>query len=100
VAVRVEVEAPAGTPDSPAVHVATSANGWTHQPLSKDPASNIWRGTVMVPRGEWFDYKYTRGDWDTVEKWPGCAEAADRYRFGAASERQSDVVATWRDWCN
>jgi hypothetical protein len=40
--------------------------------------------------------KLTRGTWETVDKLAGCAEAANRYRFGAAGA-QSDSVATWRD---
>lgn len=51
-----------------------------------------------MPRGEWFHYKYSRGDWCTVEKWPDCEEAEDRYAFGAPGTKD-DVVFGWRDWC-
>jgi len=53
---------------------------------------------VMVPRGEWFEYKYGRGDWTTVEKGAGCSERPNRSRFGAPKP-QTDVVPTWRDRC-
>ncbi len=99
VAVTLEVRVPDGTPADPPVHVATSANGWTHQPLAWTDEPGVARGTVLVPRGEWFFYKYTRGSWDTVEKWPDCAEASNRYRFGAATARQADTVYRWRDGC-
>jgi alpha-glucosidase len=56
------------------------------------------RGVLTVPRGEWFFCKYTRGSWETVEKWPGCAEASNRYGFGRAGTRVEEVFA-WRDVC-
>jgi alpha-glucosidase len=98
VEVPLQVTVPAGTPASPSIHVSTSANGWTQQPLSWDtPTTAI--GVTEVPRGEWFYYKYTRGDWDTVEMWPGCASADNRYGFGAAHPTRDDVVQGWADWC-
>lgn len=97
VAVTFEVRVPADTPMTQPIHVATSASSWTHAPLSW-VAPGVARGTVVLPRGEWFDYKFTRGDWDTVEKLAGCAEAGNRYRFGAPGA-QIDTVATWRDRC-
>ncbi len=99
VAVTVEVHVPAGTAADPPIHIATSANGWTHQPLTWTAEPGVARGTVLVPRGEWFFYKYTRGDWATVEKWPGCVEADNRYRFGAAPAQQRDTVYAWADGC-
>jgi len=99
VAVDFEVEVPSGTPLDTPVYIATSANGWTQQPLAWTADPNVARGTVLVPRGEWFFYKFTRGDWDTVEKWPDCEEATNRYRFGAALLAQRDTVYGWRDWC-
>ena len=54
---------------------------------------------MELPRGEWFFYKYTRGGWETVEKWPGCAEADNRYGFAAAHPVRQDRVETWADWC-
>jgi alpha-glucosidase len=100
VLVRFEVTVPAGTPLEPPIHLASSANGWTHQPLawSAEEPNLAW-GAFAVPRGEWFFYKYTRGDWETVEKWPDCEEATDRYGFGAAHPGRADRVWEWRDVC-
>jgi alpha-glucosidase len=56
-------------------------------------------GEVLVPRGRWFEYKYARGDWDTVEKWSGCLEAGNRYALGAAHPGKSDRVDVWADAC-
>jgi alpha-glucosidase len=99
VAVPLEVVVPAGTPPGSTIHVATSANGWQQQPLSGVDGQSRARGTVVVPRGRWFDYKYTRGDWSTVEKWGGCLEATNRYALGAAHPGKHDRVDTWADQC-
>jgi alpha-glucosidase len=94
-----EVRVPDGTPTSAPVHVVSSADGWTtHHPLAW-VGPNLARGTVRVPRGGWFFYKYTRGGWETVETWSGCVEASNRYGFGAAHPVRSEQVATWRDRC-
>ncbi|AKF10761.1 TIM-barrel domain-containing protein [Sandaracinus amylolyticus] len=95
--VVLEVEVPESTPVGSVVHVASSANGWTHAPLEV-VHPGLARGTLRVGRGEWFEYKYTRGTWDTVEKWPGCVEATNRYGLGRAGVRR-DRVFEWRDVC-
>lgn len=95
--VGIEVEVPAGTPMTTPIHVASDAVGWAHVPLAWVGPTTA-RGTLTVPRGAWFFYKFTRGTFDTVEKWPGCVEATDRYRYGQARTR-TDTVFGWRDWC-
>jgi alpha-glucosidase len=99
VRVAVEVTVPAGTARDGPVYIATSASGWVHAPLAWDAATGRARGEITVPRGEWFFYKFTRGGWDTVERYADCSEASNRYGFGAAHPGRSDVVATWRDRC-
>lgn len=96
--VALDVTVPDGTPRDRPVYVATSASGWTHAPLAWDAATGHARGVVRVPRGRWFFYKFTRGDWSTVERYPDCSEANNRYGLGAATVR-SDRVWTWRDRC-
>jgi alpha-glucosidase len=98
VAVTFEVHVPTDTPMSSPITVATSANAWTHVPLTW-VAPGIARGSLAAPRGEWLEYKFGRGGWDTVEKAAGCVELPNRYRFGAAHLPQIDTVATWRDRC-
>jgi alpha-glucosidase len=99
VQVRFEVKVPAGTPTDQPITIATSANGWQHQPLEWI-GSDTAAGLVSLPRGEWFFYKFARGSWDTVEKWDSCQEASNRYGFAAAHPDRSDTVATWADWCH
>ena len=98
VLVDLVVSVPAGTPTDSVIHVVSDANGWTHEPLTWLAPGEVATGTIAVPRGQWFFLKYTRGDWCTVEKWPDCAEASDRYAYGSAGERE-DTVFGWRDWC-
>lgn len=97
VTITFEVRVPDGTPTTSPIHVATSANGWTHAPLAW-VGPNVARGTLVVPRGAWLDYKITRGTWDSVEKLAGCGEAPNRHRIGAAGTRV-DTVGAWRDRC-
>lgn len=99
VPVTFEVAVPTGTPATAPVCIASSANAWAHTQLAWVEAGKLARGTLPVPRGGWFEYKFTRCDWPTVEKWTGCAEATNRYGFGAAHPDRKDAVATWADWC-
>ena len=93
------VTLPPGTPAGPDLHVASAAWGWEHLPVGPVVGETA-AGTVTVPRGGWFDYKYSRGDWCTVEKWPDCQEAQDRYGYGAAWPVRQDTIWGWREWCD
>lgn len=92
------VALPPGTPPDAVIHVATSLNGWAHVPLAR-LSDTVAEGRLDLPRGEWFEYKYTRGGWDTVEKWPGCVEASNRYELADARHDAVDTVAAWADHC-
>ncbi len=91
------VKLPPGTPAGE-ISIASNANGWQHQPLGTR-VGDVVEGTLEVPRGEWFLYKFTRGGWPSVEKWPGCVEATNRYAFGAAEPVKEDQVFQWADRC-
>jgi alpha-glucosidase len=93
------VHLPPGTPTGMPIHIASSASGWTHQPIAWGPGPDTASGVIAVPRGQWLFYKYTRGDWATVEKWPGCQEATNRYELGAAHPVKEDTVWQWADQC-
>ncbi len=93
-----EVAVPAGTPLGATIYVASDVTGWEHVPLGDVGADGIARGTLDVPAGEWYFFKFTRGSWETVEKYPDCEEARDRYAPGAAGVRRETVWA-WRDVC-
>jgi hypothetical protein len=95
VEVAFEVHVPASTTGT--IYVASSATGWTHVPLAW-VAPGVARGTLAATPGDWIDYKYTRGSWDTVEKAGDCSERPDRARL-AGPRIQIDRVRTWRDGC-
>lgn len=99
VLVHFEVTVPQGTPSTTDIHVTSSANAWMQQPLTWVRPGELAAGDVSVPRGEWFFFKFTRGGFDTVEKWPNCVEATNRYAFGQANPARQETVFGWRDWC-
>lgn len=98
VRVDFEVRVPAGTPVDPPVHIASDATDWRHVPMDWAVPGEVAVGSIVVPRGEWFEWKFTRGSWDTVEKWPDCVEATNRYGYGEAGLRDETVWA-WADRC-
>jgi hypothetical protein len=98
VAVTFEIHVPAGTLQATPIAIVTSTDTWTQQTPLAWISAGVARGTVTLPRGEWFEYKVTRGSWETVEKQASCAEVANRSRFAAAGT-QIETVATWRDRC-
>jgi alpha-glucosidase len=97
VTVTFEIRVPPGTPTDVPIHVASSATDWTHVPLAW-VAPGVARGTLTAVRGDWIDYKLTRGAWETVEKLGDCSEAPNRTRI-AASSTIVDTVERWRDVC-
>jgi alpha-glucosidase len=96
VAVPVRVKLPPNTPQTTAIHVATSRTGWTHSPLVRTGDEAV--GTVPAPRGGWAFFKVTRGAWPTVEKGAGCAEITNRPAFGSTIPISVEVKA-WADRC-
>ncbi len=100
VLMQFRVEVPVDTDPGEPIHIALSSNGWEHVALAWSADElNVATGLVAVPRGVWFDYKYTRGDWSTVEKYADCTEAKNRYVFGAAHPVKRDRVEAWVDHC-
>ena len=105
VQVHLTVQVPANTPSASPVFVAHSGNNWQQQALQWTGVPGQAAGLVTVPRGAWFEYKYTRGDWQKVEKYPGCVEAKNRYAFGAVNTASLDVAGKldtvwgWADAC-
>jgi alpha-glucosidase len=95
VTVTFEVHLPAGT--TGAIYIASSTTNWTHVPLAW-VAPGVARGTLTAQRGDWIDYKLTRGAWDSVEKLADCSEAPNRTRVASAAI-VVDTVELWRDGC-
>lgn len=97
VEVPIRVAVPAGTPESTAIHVASSHDAWTHRPLVR--SGDIATGTVKAPRGGYASFKITRGGWPTVEKGDACAEIDNRRAFGAGARPIAVRVVAFADRC-
>jgi predicted alpha/beta superfamily hydrolase len=53
--------------------------------------------TLTLPDGYDFEYKFTRGSWETVEKGPDFEEIPNRRIDGARDGTVSVAIANWRD---
>lgn len=93
--VTFEAHVPAATTGT--VYLASSATGWTHVPMQW-VSPGVARVTVTTNRGDWIDYKYTRGSWSTVEKSLDCGERPNR-AARAGPRTQLDRVRNWLDGC-
>lgn len=93
-----ELRLPEGTPLDETVTIATDVTGWVHHPMTRVSDTQA-RILLDVPRGTWIYYKYARGGWETVEKWPGCVEAENRYEQSRPGPVKQDVVWGWADGC-
>lgn len=100
-----DVTVPAGT--SGTVYVTgdvAELGGWSPGGALAlvNQGSGRWTRTVEVgPAVTSVAYKYTRGDWTTVEKLAGCVEAMNRVvAVAGAVTAVTDTVAGWSDWCN
>lgn len=96
------VEVPAGTPTGSALWVSgdlAALGSWNGAgvPLLAG-ADGRHRATLELPAGTAFEFKVTRGSWDTVEKAAGGAERPNRR---AVSTAGADTIAirveAWRD---
>lgn len=82
VAVTFRVRAPAGTPADEALYLPGDIDQlgpWDPGKLKMtDQGGGIWEATITVPDGADIQYKYTRGDWNTVEWWGGITGTNNR----------------------
>lgn len=102
VAFTLSVEVPETTPDDAIVYISGSiaeVGGWdpAKVALTRRDASH-WYITLDLPRGQQFEYKFTRGSWSTVEKDESCAEITNRISQ-AAPVTEEMTVANWADKC-
>lgn len=97
--VTLVVTVPNNTPESDSIYVAGSFNNW-------DPGATImnrlsdttWQRIFSASSGTEIEYKYTRGDWDTVEKDSVGAEIANRTLVIDSTDLfVNDVVLAWAD---
>lgn len=96
------VRVPASTPAGSVVWLSgdrPELGNWNGAGLRLAPAADgTWSATLPLPAGAAFEYKVTRGAWETVEKDAGGGEIANRR--GVASGRADTLritVGAWRD---
>lgn len=101
VTVTFVVTVPPNTPPSDVIYLASNAANWTPNGLRMQPQpGNRWTAAFTVGRGSSFQYKYTRGSWQTDERNAAGVEIPNRTLTvvkNADSQQVSDTVARWAD---
>jgi glycosidase len=106
VQVTFTVAVPEFTPGDAVVYVTGSANQlgpWnpSANPMTEN-ADGTWSRTFEIPDGSSFEWKYTRGSWETVENWGTITGLSNRgpisVDYGADGTMLIDNTAT--DWGN
>ncbi len=98
VAVRFVVEAPPGTDR---VHVSGSPSAlgsWDGVGVALEhQGGDTWAAEVALPDQAPFEYKYTRGGWETVEKAASGQEIDNRQAVAREGATLTDTVIRWAD---
>ncbi len=96
--VTFRVTVPAGTAGP--VHIAGSFQGWNPgspaHALNEQP-DGTWHITLALPDGSPIQFKFTRGDWATVEKGPNGEEIPNRTHTPSGTQTLDLTVARWAD---
>lgn len=93
------VSLPANTPPSEPIYISGNFNNWD----PGDPNYMLRRNgdsvlEVQLPKGIGeIEYKFTRGDWSTVEKDPCGFEIANRSAYYGDMEIVRDSILSWND---
>ncbi len=94
------VEVPAGTPEGEGVYVTgdhAALGPWDPAGLALAQRDGRWRGSLLAAPGTVIEFKFTRGDWETVEKGAGGEELENR-RFRLDGDEVLEArVLRWAD---
>lgn len=96
------VNAPASTPAGEALWISgdlAELGAWSGRGvrLALDPGGS-WIGSLVLPAGTVFEFKVTRGGWETVEKDATGGEIANRTgRATGGADTLRITVGAWRD---
>ncbi len=95
------VTLPGSTPAGSTVFIVGDQavlGGWDPAAVPMTSAgAGLWTTSVHLPCGTTFEYKYTRGGWDTVEKAADGSELANRTGAAVGATVIDDSVASWAD---
>lgn len=94
-------ELPDYTPENSNIYIAGSFNGWNPGD-EKYKLKNIdgnYQITLKKQKGEFIEFKFTRGNWETVEKGKKGEEIPNRlYTFNESDEIIEISIYNWRDF--
>ena len=100
--IELNVTVPVGTPGGDTIYVSgdlPQLGDWEANVLPLTHISDTnWTVSIEIPYGEWFEYKYTRGSWETVEKDAVGGEIANRLGRALGDDTHVDSVVNWADW--
>jgi hypothetical protein len=95
------VTIPPGTPPLDTICIAANVNNWfpgtgrTGLPMTKIDALN-WTLSIVCTSETAIEYKYTRGNWETVEKYADGTERPNRtFTTTSAADTLRDVIENW-----
>ena len=101
VPVTFRVGVPAGTPAGDSIYISGNLpelGPWDPGKVQLHRVGiHALATTLELPPGMAFEYKITRGSWETVEKGPGGEEIANRRLTIARAETVQVAVSKWRD---
>jgi len=100
VAVTFVVQVPPTTPLTDDVYISTDASGWLPNAYRMDRVDAIhYRLTRQFASGTKFAYKYTRGNWNSVEVAKTGIQPDARQFFVREADalRKDDIVFSWSD---
>lgn len=95
---------PAYTPPEDSIYIAGDFNGWNPGDpvyvLHKNPQiEDKWTITFPAqPEGTTYQYKFTRGSWETVEKGPMGEEIPNRQFTFGNDDTVHIIIYNWRDY--
>ena len=107
--VRFQLSFPSSTPPSDPLHIAGDFYGGERAWDPVDPTLVLQRNSegafteLVLSDGSVIEYKYTRGNWETVEVAADCSEKDNRpftVDCSASPSGRSDTVAAWSDTCS
>ena len=99
VMVTFNVTVPEFTPEEDTVYIVGTLNDWDPDELAMSKVNlNSWQRILELAENSSFEYKYTRGNWETVEKDVAGEEIENRTLSTDSTDFSlNDEVVNWRD---
>ncbi|GAB6189920.1 hypothetical protein JCM30566_16620 [Marinitoga arctica] len=99
VKVTFKVHLPENTPENENIYIVGSFNDWNpgDENYVLEKSGNIGIVSLELEKGTEIEYKYTRGNWGTVEKDKDGGEIANRKAIADENKTIEDIVESWAD---